>query len=222
MMWTCSVRLWIAAACVTALCLPAWAITWNEAGDAGDLPGSAQVTTGNDTLDVIFGDISHNSDVDMYRIYIDGGGTFSAFTLSPFDPQLFLFDAAGMGVYSDDDGLSPQPLLPAGGLSPTLPGIYYLAISAWNNDAVSPGGLIFPTPNDADNGPTGPGGGQPISGWDGNGYDSGSYTILLTGARTADYSTGGPGPVVPEPLTLAGAVLGLAGLGGYLRKRKRT
>jgi hypothetical protein len=175
----------------------ATATTWTEVGDAGDLPPNAQAVTGEGPLTSISGTISNANDEDMYKICLLGGKTFSARTASGsviIDPQLFLFDAAGLGVYAnDDDGpLTQQSHLPAGHpLTPTLPGIYYLAISAWNNDPVSSGGLIFPDDPVSNNtavGPTGPGGGSPISGWTSGGNTlsiaaGGGYTITLTGAE---------------------------------------
>ena len=164
---------------------------WAEAGDAGELPGTAQVPAGSGSLDAISGAITPAADADMYQVCLTGGGTFSATTGPPgshtFDTQLFLFDAAGNGVYANDDslGIGLGSLLPAGhALTPATAGTYYLAVSAWDNDPVSAGGLIFPnTFNDVD-GPTGPGGALAISGWTvASGDDPGEYTIALTGAE---------------------------------------
>jgi Ca2+-binding RTX toxin-like protein len=175
------------------------AVTVTEVGDAGDLPATAQVATGLGPVDTITGTISSSSDADMYRIGITGGGTFSATTVGTpgtlSDTQLFLFDASGFGVEANDDcpGTgSVRSCLPAGGLSPSAGGIYYLAISSFDRDPVSPGGLIFPSfPFDGVFGPTGPGGGQAISGWSGSG-GSGTYTIQLTGATFITMGSGGP------------------------------
>ena len=82
------------------------------------------------------------------------------------------------------------------GSTATLPaGDYFLALTTFNVDPVSPGGLfIFPNaPFQNVFGPTGPGGGAPISGWANPGFTPGTYTINLTGAA---FST-------PEPGTLA-------------------
>jgi hypothetical protein len=174
----------------------ALAVTWTEVGDAGDLPSSAQVVTGEGPVTSISGTLSDANDEDMYALCLVGGKTFSARThgSAVIDPQLFLFDAAGLGVYAnDDDGpVLQQSALPAGhALTPTVPGIYYLAISAWNNDPVSSGGRIFPDDPVSNNmavGPTGPGGSSPISGWTNGGLAvsiaaGGGYTITLTGAE---------------------------------------
>ena len=199
-----------------ALASAATAQTWTEVGDAGDLPGSAQITVGVGPLTAISGTIGSTTDADLYQIFITGGGTFSATTAGTpgttlGDPQLFLFNAPGIGVYANDDfGGSLQSTLPANDpLTPTAPGLYYLAITSFNRDPVSPGGLIFPDVITLV-GPTGPGGGQAISGYTGTG-DTGTYTIRLTGAEFA---------LIPEPgtLTLLGTGA-LAMLGCAWRRR---
>jgi hypothetical protein len=166
------------------------AVTLTESGDAGSLPGDAQTTTG--AVDLIAGALRAASDEDIYRICLTGGKTFSATTEGSqlVDPQLFLFDATGRGVYGNDDfsvdfsGL--QSTLPAGHrLTPSAGGVYYLAISSFVNRPVSQGGQIF------DYGPTsypilepiGPGSGSPVTGWSDDGFETGPYRIALTGTR---------------------------------------
>lgn len=56
------------------------------------------------------------------------------------------------------------------GTVPLDPGTYFLAISSFNNDSV----------------------GAPLSGFTGNGYEIGSYTIALTGVQTNPFSLGAP------------------------------
>ena len=188
------------------------AFVWYESGDAGSLPATAQITSGAGSLTAISGTISPSTDVDMFRIYIPLGSAFSASTVgsASFDTQLFLFDYLGYGVYANDDAPSSlQSTLPADDpLSPSAAGYYYLAISSYNNDPVSSGGLIFGGATYTV-GPTGPGGSSPITGWDGN-CVADSYTICLAGAET----------VIPEPATLSLLGIGLLGLVG-LRKKKR-
>lgn len=162
--------------------------TWSEI-DAGDLPATAEAPNGFGPLTALSGSLAAGADEDVYKLCLDGGGTFSASTLgtpgSFDDVQLFLFDAAGMGVYANDDNFETfRAALPAGdALTPATGGVYYLAISSYNNDPASSAGLIFPsTPFTGLFGPTGPGGGAAISGWGGVTFASGTYTIALTGA----------------------------------------
>lgn len=168
------------------------AAAWTESGDAGDLPGVAQNAAGppSATLESITGTISPGNDADMFRICLTGAGTFSATTVggATFDTQLYLFDETGMGVYGHDDtpGQNLQATLPAGhALTPSTAGVYYLAISQFDNDPVSTGGLIFPSfPFSPVYGPTGPGGNAAVTGWTTNTslQGGGAYTITLTGA----------------------------------------
>jgi hypothetical protein len=167
------------------------AFTWAEVDDAGELPGTAQLTTGKENLEFITGFLESPTDVDMYAIYITGNESFSATTVgwtTGVDTQLTLFDSSGYGIYSNDDESTEviQSTLPDRYLTP---GLYYLAISDYDWDPVSDEGFIFPShypffhyQTDVE-GPTDVGGGSPITGWDGLSLTGGgSYTIALTGA----------------------------------------
>lgn len=171
--------------------------TWTEAEEAGDLPGTAQHINqngANEALEFITGSLSSPTDVDMYAIFITGGGNFSATTVgwtADVDTQLTLYDSSGIGIYSNDDFATDiyQSTLPAfNPLTPIAPGLYYLAISDWDYDPLSDAGYIFPhsiggLSDTTVDGPTGPGGGLPVTGWDGiSTSGGGSYTISLTGA----------------------------------------
>jgi hypothetical protein len=174
-----------------------------ELGDAGELPGTAQVITGLPVLTSITGSLGAN-DADMFRFH-SPGGMFSATVTAVSnagDSQLFLFNSTGFGVLANDDNgvlFAPSRIFTA-----ALPaGDYFLAISEFNRDPVSAGGLIFPDDlPTAIVGPTGPGGGLPISGWQsdfpGSGFD---YTIALENAS----GVSGVVPGVPDessPLVL--------------------
>ena len=188
---------------------------WAEDDDAGELLSTAQVVWGSGPLEGIIGEYG-DEDADMYQIYISDAAGFSAYAFAgvadaPDDPALFLFNATGMGVYANDDHPDewPNSYLPPGHTdSPEFAGLYYLAISGYNRDPNSAGGLIFPSsqPWSDVHGPTGPGGGSPITYWSGE-ADPSTYTITLTGAQC-----------VPAPGAILLAILGLGVAGWKLRK----
>ncbi len=187
-------------------------------GDAGELLGTSQNTTGVGAFQGIIGRLALNpAHVDLYRIYATGGA-FSASTNggATFDTQLFLFDALGMGVIGNDDisGSNVQS-----SFSTTLTaGFYYIGISAYNNDPLSSGGAIFTDNFPGVNTPTGPGAAFALSGWIGGSAGTGrggEYTINIEGASFGD-------SVHPTPAP-AGVVLfglGFAGLGMFRSFRK--
>ncbi len=193
---------------------------WNEQGDAGDLPATAQdVDNGGGQLSNIIG--ASFDGVDMYGIVITDPNGFSAWTSgdqggaggsADFDTQLYLFDSAGMGVLGNDDNPGGAPFhsgitVPANdgtGAAPAGPGNYYIAVSNFGNSPVSAGGQIFDQASFEEiSGPDGPGGNSAITGWEGGA--GGNYDIFLTGAAG-----------VPEPATL-----GLLGIGALAMIRRR-
>jgi hypothetical protein len=197
-----------ALAILSLLSLAPVAIPADEDGDAGDLPATAQDLTGS-PVDRIDGAIAESADIDMYRVCLDGDGSFSASSVggTTVDTQLFLFDSAGRGVYANDDEREGvvQSLLPAGhALTPGVGGEYLLAVGAYNLDPLSAGGSIFPSET-AVVGPTGPGGGDPVTGWGGRASGSGAYTLRLTGARCAPEEDATP-PTVELRSPFDGAV----------------
>lgn len=195
---------------------------WVEMGDAGALPGTAQVTRGIGNLDSIEGEIDNVGfeDIDMFQLRIINTDVFSAALSSPalgglLDTYLFLFDSGGLGVVADNDSetypFDPISEIPVGTLSGHPTGTYYLAVSTAFSDGDLPldgaGSLIFDPEDlaedssfvDPDFGsgtvsPESPRGS--VTDWqlDLDDSDDGPYQIALTGAT---YS------VIPEPASLA-------------------
>ncbi|MEO1126758.1 MAG: hypothetical protein AAFX95_22190 [Cyanobacteria bacterium J06639_16] len=214
---------------------PAQAVTFTEGNDAGERLEDAISVFSEQTspLDSISGVLS--GDADLFQIFLTGGQQFSATTLNPDtllgipidntlgnpndllgDPQLFLFDALGNGIYANDDSFgSSQATLPSLGFSPVESGIYFLGISGFDVDPISAGGEIFPDqPANAAVGPTGSGGGAPLIGFAGQSSSSGRYTISLTGAQTIAAPAS-----VPEPAALLGLLaVGALGLASQTTK----
>ena len=187
---------------------------YQELGDAGELPATSQGTPAG-ILVGIDGRLSYSGDRDMYAITITDPSIFSAQTVMGGDTQLFLFDAAGYGIFSDDDsGGNLLSLLPAGNpaLTSLTPGRYFLAISNFNSDPMSVDGFIFGAGNLK--GPIGVGRANPIVGWSPSTAAGYSYSIALKGAAGA---VGGASPI-PEPTT---ALFGLALAGTALSSRRR-
>lgn len=206
----CRAACWIAVWLGSFPASTATGVVWNEVGSAGSLPASAQVTTGLGDLTRITGNLVALSEVDMFQIRIEDPLAFSAVTVAALglhvpDPQLFLFDGAGRGVYMNDDadgGLSgSQSALPSGHpFGPLAPGLYYLAIARFDNEPASDAGMIFPDSIQTA-GATGPGAADPVISWNDDVIGSIDfetlYQIDLSGARPA-----------PEPGTLV--ILGSA------------
>ncbi len=181
-------RLWLGMAIALGIlgAVPATAQLWTEEGDAGDLPGSAQVPWGVGPLATIAGAIGVN-DVDMYCIRIDMTAVFIATTCggSALDTQLWLFQEDGLGVTHDDDD-------PSGcGLQSTItgqfitdPGRYFLAISVYNRDPYDEQAqlLWLNVPFNTERAPDGQGAANPVARWSGDTDETGSYQIALQGA----------------------------------------
>lgn len=156
--------------------------TWPEAGDAGDLPRSAQVPVGYGPLTAIAGDCTDG--VDLFLIQIDDPATFTASTVggASFDTKLSLFDERGFGVTMRDDIVFP------GNLQSTLtgqfvraPGRYFLAVSSSFCEAQASLGRIWsPLPYDVERKADGLRPHEALTGW-ALGTSGSSYTITLTG-----------------------------------------
>jgi hypothetical protein len=202
------------------------AVTISESGDAGSLPVSAQPVSGAES---ITGVLDGANDVDMYRLCLSGGKTFSASTVPadggnytspggafPNDSQLFLLNAEGRAVYSVDDPGVPETRakLPANhALTPADAGMYYLAISDFNNDPRDAGGVrIFNDSVLLGSGVLGPAGTNAIASWSNEGSINGGggpYTIALTGTLACLTLTGFFEPIDNDAVNIAKAGQGI-------------
>jgi hypothetical protein len=159
----------------------------DETGDAGDLPESAQATPSG-ALAGIRGALTPN-DVDMYVLYIDNPTAFSATTRcgTSSNTQLFLFDANGNPVgFNDDTPNSGSFHSTIDGSCVPAPGLYYLAISAFDRDAINCNTAeIWPdSPGDVIRCSASARAGR-VAGWFGSHNVNASYIIQLTGASGA-------------------------------------
>jgi hypothetical protein len=176
------------------LALAPGAFAANEVGDAGDLRATAN-DMGDSVVTRINGTFEDATDVDLYRICLSTGASFSASTVgatlpASLDTQLFLFDSQGYGVYANDDwNGSHGSMLPANHrFSPSTGGVFYVAVSQFNLDPQSSLGEIFPdsydmqTYQDGVVDATGTGASETLSRWDGRARgDHGTYRLSLTG-----------------------------------------
>lgn len=201
--WGCCMVLLLAQ--LTLLASPAEAAPWAEGpGDAPELP-PGQEPFGTGPLDSISGTISPNTglfgtDIDLYKICLDGGQTFSANTdnaATTADTYLSLFDKDGKGVYAQRSSQTTRAILPAGvgTLSPSAAGQYYLGVSTSDLAPLDAAGrhvFIHPaTPVESPNPAA-----SPVAAWVIGRLLGGSYRVDLTGARfcepQADASATGP------------------------------
>ncbi len=180
---------------------------YDEQGDAGELPETAQATPSG-ALTAIRGSMG-DADADVYAIFISDPSSFSASTLATggcipgqaaFDTQLFLFDANGNGVvHNDDSGSTLQSRIDNSTFCIPGPGLYYLAISRYNRDPIGcEDDFIWAnSPFSAVRCPDGPEASSRVKGWSGAPPAGGSYIIYLTGAQGA--SPGDPADCQSAP-----------------------
>lgn len=182
-------------------------------GDAGRRLDTARVFAGNDEISRIDGNKPATDGVDLFEIFIPDTTAFRA-RVTRFggdDSQLFLFNDAGMGILYNDNRNRNTELSRISSFVGTS-GLYYLAITGFDQDPLSGLDEIFP---DNRRGVRGPNMGVgALTGWTnaGNSNNTGRYRIRLDGAFTSDY-------VVSEPATLGLLGAALVGFAG-LRRRK--
>lgn len=177
---------------------------WVETGDAGSLPGTAQVVTSSPTgqikrisgsLQGFGGSLAGDGDfVDMYCVCVYDPKIFCIVTSqgtqgsATFDTQLWVFDSKGRAVMGNDDA-SPNDTGSAifqfatDGTEAGIyePGFYYICISGKGVTPFGDGGSLYSFANPTEvSGPDGQGGGSPVAGWGTDG-PTGEYTIAMNG-----------------------------------------
>jgi hypothetical protein len=130
----------------------------------------------------------------MYVICITDPANFVASTVgtTSWDTQLWLFRCDGTGVVFNDDnpdtGGGTQSRIDNRANCIQQGGIYLLAISRYNRDAVDAQNQLLwnNTPFGTVRCPDGPGAANPIAGWTGTTTAGGRYVISLQGAHFVD------------------------------------
>ena len=162
----------------------AYAQTYNEVGDAGETPATAQTVSGTGLLTRINGTLCVGN-ADVYLINITNGAAFAASTVgaTTINTQLFLFTESGIGLIGNDDtgSLAFQSQIGPGLFFPN--GHYYLGISGVGYDPINAGGLEIFSDNFTVTKTPLPSRG-PFAGFGSNinTSASGAYGINLTGA----------------------------------------
>src|SRR5258705_1198302 len=180
------------------------AVTWNEVGDAGDTPLTAQTPIGTGALHTIVGTISPATDTDVFRIYIPDPSIFSI-TMngtdligSGDDTELWVMNAFGNLVFNDDDSGPTDWLsqINAGALAGRPAGIYLVAYNQFSTKPMNT--QIYP-----------------IIGWEFKNTPSqtGTVQLNLTGAEFVPQLAAAETASVPEPNSLLLFVMGFVGFG---------
>ena len=199
----------IALLLLVSLAGSASAVTWNEAGDAGDTPLTAQTPIGTGALNIIIGTINSGTDTDVFRIYIPDPNIFAVTmngtTLSgDNDTELYVLDALGSLVFNDDDsGPGWLSQVNAGALAGRPGGTYLVAYNQFSS-----------IPQNAQL--------APVTGWTflNNPAQTGTVQLNLTGAEFVPQIAFAEVASVPEPNTWLLLGSGLVGLTAWNRRRK--
>lgn len=200
---------------------------WDELPDAGELLHTGQSPLGSGMLRQVRGELrgaalEFDPDwADAFRISITSPVDFLVSTVggAAFDTQLFLFDAAGLAVATNDD-VSPDIRQSAiGAVGPgrgTLvpSGDYLLIVAAAGYVPVSAGGdRIWVAGLGPATAPNGPAWDLPLGGWtafDRGSMQAGHYTIEVRGAEIS---------TLPAPSALVLGALGLVATSRRCRTR---
>lgn len=193
-----------------AMATKASAVTWNEIGDAGDTPLTAQTPIGTGALNTIIGTLSPATDTDVFKIYIPDPSIFSI-TMngtdligSGDDTELWVMNTLGNLVFNDDDsGPGWLSQLNAGALTGQPGGIYLIAYNQFS---------AVPIDDQL----------NPILGWNfiGNPPQTGTVQLNLTGAEFAPQFAAAEVAPVPEPSSLLLFSVGFLGFAAHKLRLK--
>jgi hypothetical protein len=144
---------------------------WSEVGDAGDLVSTAQATVGSGGLTAIHGFLASPMDVDLYCIRLSavppaGQPLIGLQCAGLMDPSVWLFDAAGQGVFTNETCAGGNKTILAPSVS-LAPGTYYVAVSYFGVGPSSAGGAIWLSALPGQRAPDGPGAAGPLAAWTG-------------------------------------------------------
>ena len=194
-------------------------ISYTESvGGTGLLPSTAEVVAGGahnglritgNLVDGRGGNVPNV--VDMYGFSVSQAGTyfFDTFGSDIFDPQLFLFDSIGNGLYWNNDA-SILPSLTQSSFGTMLgAGNYFIALSFYGVDPEDGFSLMFDTLS-SNEGPALAGSGA-VSRW----ADAFGLTIWDRTAYSISIN-------IPEPGALALSLVALGLLAGFSRRRQAT
>jgi hypothetical protein len=178
----------------------AQAQVWTESGDAGPLVSNAQVPVGAGAITTIIGTLGAANDADVYAVRLPsvapaGLPLIQLQCTVNQGPNVYLFDAAGLGVLTTSicSGGSKTILAP----NVSLPvGTYYVATAFSGLDPQSAGGAIWLPFLSAQHAADGSGATQTLSGWTGTPLVQASNAYQMTLTNMAYIS--GPVPTRPS------------------------
>jgi hypothetical protein len=164
---------WTLALLLLTAAWPAHAQVWNEVGDAGDLIATAQATVGGGPLVTLNGTLSSPADVDVYCITAGPAPRIPGLPIASLQcvvmqgPNIWMFDANGVGVATNETCSGGMKALttstvPAGGQ-----GTFYVAVSYYGLNPVAAAGPIWLPAVGGERTPDGPGAAGALTGWAG-------------------------------------------------------
>lgn len=178
----------------------AQAQTWNEIGDAGDLPGKAQTTVGGGPLTTIKGTLSAPADVDLYCIQVSDLPraldipVVRLVCTAQQSPNVWLFDVTGLGISASSLCAAGFKTLTTTTVGPLA--TYLVAVSYADMMPASAIGTIWQLPSGIERTADGPGAAGALNGWMGTPVVQGPnpYQIQLDFTAYCDDATPTTGP----------------------------